>query len=328
MKTKMKIFRGDRKRHKKLGYAFEKILEYYDLNDYHINGNDIRMSCPIHNGNNKSAFVWRGEYQCWTCYSKCCQELFGSSAYGFILAMENGDYNNAHEIASQITNGNAELIIERRQNKKKHVKQITHDSQPAALDIAKTNFTYSSYPYKRGIPRDIQERYKIGIYKDLYPDKIGFPVFDLKSRIVGITLRALHKTKNAPKWIHKPDGYKSSVNLYNIHRAVPYNGTMIVTEGPIDVLKLVTCGISNCVASFGSRLHDEQISLLKQAGVYKVIMAYDNDEAGHKGMRQAARTLKLQGMEAWKLVLSENFNDLGEMPICLIKRKEWQMVKF
>lgn len=328
MTMKTKIFRGDKKRHKRLGYAFEKILEYYGLHEYHVNGTQIRMRCPIHHGDNKSAFVWRSEFQCWNCYSHSCQELYGSSAYGFILAMEDGDRRRAHEIAKEITDGNVDLIIERRQTRKKRVKQITHANQPAAWDIANSRFSYSTYPYERGIPRDIQERYKIGIYKDLYPDKVGFPVFDTKSRIVGITLRTLHQSKTAPKWIHKPDGYKSSVNLYNIHRATPYNGTMIVTEGPIDVLKLVTGGISNCVASFGCRLTNEQIELLRQVGTYKVVLAYDDDEAGQKGMRQAARTLELQGIEAWRLVFNEGYNDFGEMPICLIKRKDWRVVKF
>jgi hypothetical protein len=324
----MKTKKSSKKKYSRLAYAFEKVLEYYGFtdDDYRMNGEQIRMTCPIHGGDNTSAFVWRPEYHCWTCYTEQCHKSFGNNVYGFILAMEEGDTARASKVAKEIELINQDEIKARRRERKKYVKIVSHETQNPADDIAQSRFTFSTYPIERGIPRDIQRRYKIGIYKDLYPDKVGFPIFDKKSRIVGITLRALHSS-SGPKWIHKPEGYKSSVNLYNIHRAIPVNGIIIVTEGPIDVLKLVTSGISNCVASFGCNLTNDQINLMKGIGAYKVILAYDDDSAGERGTRQAARLLELHGMETWKLEFGNGYNDFGEMPICRIRQRDWKVKK-
>jgi hypothetical protein len=328
MKTKKKVTSKE-KPIKRLAYAFEEILAYYGItvDDYRVIGAQIRMICPIHSGDNRSAFVWRGEYGCWTCYTEQCHKVHGSSAFGFIVAMEGGDTRRAMKVAKQLLADHRELIISRRHHKRYTIEKVTHNTQESADEIARSRFIYSTYPIERGIPRDIQERYRIGIYKDLYPDKIGFPVFARSGRIVGITLRNLHASDYASKWIHKPTGYKSSINLYNIHRATPRNGTIIITEGPVDVLKLVASGISNCVASFGCHLSYDQIELLKKIGAYKVILAYDDDSAGERGTGEAAKLLELHGMEVWKLTFGNGYNDFGEMPICHIKSRKWKLGK-
>ena len=318
-----------RKKYRRLAYAFEHVLAYYGFTEteYRVIGQQIRMFCPIHHGDNNSAFVWRGEYGCWTCYTQRCHTLYGNGPYGFILAMEGGDIERAEKITRYLVTEHKDIILSRSHERSEYTARITHGTQKPATEIAQSRFMYSTYPIERGIPRDIQSRYKIGIYEDLYPDRIGFPVFDKTGRIVGITLRALHIADHVPKWLHRPDGYKSGINLYNIHRATPHNGTMILTEGPIDVLKLVVSGISNVVASFGCHLSGEQIDLLKQVGAHRVILAYDNDKAGNSGTQEAARLLRLHGMDVEKLVLANGYNDFGDAPLCHIRSRNWALEK-
>lgn len=320
----------DEKRHKGLGYIFEQILAYYGFTAEDFNRYDddyLRMACPIHNGDNKSAFIWRYQYHSWTCYSHSCQELVdGNSAFHFILAMEDGDKQRADEIAQKLLGDNNDVISNQRMQRRRFARHITHDNQPAIKNMHLSYFNYSTYPTTRGIPRHLQRKYKIGIYRDLYPNKVGFPIFDQRHRIVGITLRKLHDEDVGPKWIHKPDGYKASVNLYNIHKAITHNGTIILTEGPIDVLKLVTCGFNNCVATFGCSISKEQIRLLKSIGAYKIVIAYDNDKAGNKGCVKVAKMLNEYGIETFRLLLEE-YNDFGEMPLQSIRRKIWTIKK-
>jgi len=318
------------KRYKGLGYVFDRVLEWYGIHSYDYtiqNGEYLRMACPIHGGDNNTAFVWRYQYHSWSCYSHNCHELYeGNSAFHFILAMEEGNVEKASEITRNIMAGCKNEISQKRMERRKDVKHIGHYDQLPISERDLASFSYTPYAYTRGIPRSLQRKYKIGIYKNLFPDKIGFPVFDRRGYIVGITLRQLHDGIG-PKWIHKPDGYKSGINLYNINYATPYNGSMIITEGPMDVMKLVACGINNCVASFGCNLSREQIDLLKEVGVHRVLLAYDNDEAGDKGCCKASKILFDHGMEAVRLKVL-GYNDFGEMPKCLIRKRSWKVEQF
>ena len=319
-----------KKKYKGLGYVFEEILAYYGVTpeDYSLCSEEyLRMACPIHGGDNDTSFVWRFQYHSWACFSHNCHELLdGNSAFHFILAMEDDDLEKAVSVAKAIMSDCANIISKKRQVRRQSVKKIHHEDQKEVVELKQSRFSYSSYPARRGISRALQRKYQIGIYGDLFPDKIGFPVFDLKSRIVGMTLRKLHETDVGPKWIHKPDGYKSSINLYNINHVVPYDGRIIVTEGPIDILKLITCGFKNCVATFGCCLSMEQAKLLNLIGARKVIIAYDNDDPGHTGSKKAATILKNYGIDSTRLCI-EDYNDFGEMPLALIRRRKWTMEK-
>lgn len=315
-----------KRKRKQLSYIFREILAMYGYTegDYSDNDGQIRMACPVHCGDNPSAFTWSDDYSCWRCYSSECHALYGGGAFHFIVAMEQGDLATAECKAESLINNSKDVIQNNRHNTRLMRNRTTHYTQPIAVEIDK--FTYSTYADTRGIPRDIQQRYKIGIYHNICHDRLGFPIFAINGRIIGITLRSLHSNQ-IPKWIHQPKGYKTSINLYNIHTARTRDGTMIVTEGPIDTLKLVASGISNCVASLGCTLSKEQIELLKEVGTHRVILAYDNDKAGGRGARRAAQLLQSYGVEVLYLQLN-TYKDLGEMPTCLIKKKDWQVVPF
>jgi 5S rRNA maturation endonuclease (ribonuclease M5) len=318
----------NKKRYKGLGYVFEEILAYYGVlpEDYSLCSDEyLRMACPVHGGDNATSFVWRLQYHSWACFSHGCHDTMdGNSAFHFILAMEDGDWQKAKGVAEVILSDCKNIISQKRQLRKKKFKRVRHEDQKEITELSGSRFTYSAYPDRRGISKALQRKYKIGIYGDLFPDKIGFPVFNRNGKIVGITLRKLHENDIGPKWVHKPEGYKSSVNLYNLHFANTYDGRIIVTEGPIDVLKLITCGFTNCVATFGCCMSAEQANLLSSIGTRKAIIAYDNDKPGDTGAQKTASTLQDYGIDSIRLRIKDH-NDFGEMPLCLIKQRKWEM---
>lgn len=317
-------------RYKGLGYVFEEVLAYYGFlpEDYSLCSDEyLRMACPVHGGDNATSFVWRFQYHSWACFSHGCHETMeGNSAFHFILAMEEGNVDKAISITEIILSNCSQIISQKRQLRRKTFKRIHHEDQSEITELAQSRFSYSSYPDRRGISKALQRKYKIGIYGDLFPDKVGFPIFDRHSKIVGITLRKLHENDIGPKWIHKPDGYKSSINLYNLNYANTYDGKIIITEGPIDVLKLIACGFNNCVATFGCCMSAEQVSLLSDIGARQVIIAYDNDKPGDMGSKKAAKILQDYGIDSIRLRII-GYKDFGEMPLCLIKQRKWEMEK-
>lgn len=68
--------------------------------------------------------------------------------------------------------------------------------------------------------------------------------------------------------------------LYNLDKAKGYPFVYVV-EGQADALSLVVSGIPNAVASLGTAFTTEHLELLKGKDI---ILAFDNDEAGHKTM--------------------------------------------
>lgn len=86
----------------------ESLLNYFDIHDYKMCDKMITMSCPIHGGDNKSAFnlyytgdSYRGN---WKCRTHQCEEIFKSSIIGFIRGClshnEYGWRNNGDDMAS------------------------------------------------------------------------------------------------------------------------------------------------------------------------------------------------------------------------------------
>ena len=76
--------------------------------------------------------------------------------------------------------------------------------------------------------------------------------------------------------------------------------TIILTEGPFDVAKVVEAGLRNVVGSFGASLSDRQAAKLKEMsdafGTTNIHIVYDRDEAGRKGADKAAERLLSIGL--------------------------------
>jgi len=103
-------------------------------------------------------------------------------------------------------------------------------------------------------------------------------------------------------------GVKASDILYPFKEDCDY---VFITEGPLDAITLQINGI-NATCTQGSRLSHAQAEMLKTK---QIIFAYDNDEAGAEGVRQARR-----------MMLSKNKNEfcIARLPQNLNKTyKDW-----
>ena len=94
----------------------EKILNYYNIN-YNYNGDYIRCKCPIHNGDNPTAFVVNDKFL-WSCHTGDCGN---GDVFTFIEKMEDVDFINATKKLAEILdlNINGMIIAERKNTQKK-----------------------------------------------------------------------------------------------------------------------------------------------------------------------------------------------------------------
>jgi DNA primase len=126
---------------------------------------------------------------------------------------------------------------------------------------------------------------------DRFRDRVMFPITDLRGRAIAFGGRALDKEVSA-KYLNSPETplFHKGDNLYNHApaRLATHNGApLVVVEGYVDVIAMVTAGFAASVAPLGTALTENQLALLwKMAD--EPILCFDGDKAGQKAAWRAA----------------------------------------
>lgn len=193
---------------------------------------------------------------------------------------------------------------------KQHAKlYIPEKESPTRIDKAyiRRNLKIPDfYLLQRNFDAAILRKYDIGACLDKnkkFYKRAVIPIFDVNhENVIGFTARSHFEQcttcklyhegdcpdkssrKNFAKWINS---YKSPVDstLYNLWFAkheIPKTQSIILCEGPLDVLRVVSAGYHNVVGFFGSSFTERKQIILEKLPLRKIIVLMDNDEAGHK----------------------------------------------
>ncbi len=139
-----------------------------------------------------------------------------------------------------------------------------------------------------------------GTLADKFRERAMFPIHTVSGRIIGFggrTLRSDYKERNIGKYVNSPqtEVYDKKTTLYGIYFAkseIARRDRCILVEGYLDVLSMHQLGITNVVASSGTSLTVEQVSLIRKFTENVTIM-YDGDAAGiHAAERGIGLCLK------------------------------------
>ncbi|AMN40391.1 DNA primase [Rhodoplanes sp. Z2-YC6860] len=126
---------------------------------------------------------------------------------------------------------------------------------------------------------------------DRFRDRVMFPIQDFRGRIIAFGGRALAADAQA-KYLNSPETplFHKGSNLYNgfaARSAVHDGAVLIVVEGYVDVIAMVTAGYPAAVAPLGTALTEEQLGILwKMAD--EPILCFDGDKAGQRAAYRAA----------------------------------------
>ncbi len=126
---------------------------------------------------------------------------------------------------------------------------------------------------------------------DRFRDRVMFPITDLRGRVIAFGGRALEKDVPA-KYLNSPETplFHKGDNLYNhqtARKATHDGSALVVVEGYVDVIAMVTAGFAGSVAPLGTALTENQLALLwKMAD--EPILCFDGDRAGQKAAYRAA----------------------------------------
>src|ERR1700759_4469407 len=126
---------------------------------------------------------------------------------------------------------------------------------------------------------------------DRFRDRVMFPISDARGRVIAFGGRALEKDV-AAKYLNSPETplFHKGDNLYNLataRQAAHNRAPLVVVEGYVDVIAMVTAGFAGSVAPLGTALTENQLALLwKMAD--EPILCFDGDRAGQKAAYRAS----------------------------------------
>ncbi len=295
-------------------------------------GRNFKALCPFH-GEKTPSFIVSPQKQIFHCFG-CAQ---GGGVFQFLTLIEKITFPEAVEtlakrlgltipyqrdrfakVKSRLYEATAQATLFFHNNlKKDKSSKIVRDYLakrgvgPETIDKFQLGFaaggnSLTNYMRKNGFTLDTLEKTSLVTSKgegftDLFHNRIIFPVFDIRSRIVGFGARVIDRQTKSPKYINSLENalYSKRNHLYGLNFAkdeiVKQQG-VIVVEGYLDMITPFMRGVNNVVASLGTALTPEQIRLIKRYA-QRVIMVYDSDKAGQNATLRSLDLLLEEGLK-------------------------------
>lgn len=219
----------------KLCDNFESLLSVLGISELNQNGKMFSGPCPIHDGDNSSAFNlyptgdnYRGN---WKCRTHGCEKVFKSSIIGFIRGVlsrqknnwnKSGDltisFNDAMIFIEEFLDENLDNIkISSNEIEKKNFSSIINNITQNPKEIVNKNITRkivrkslnipSDYFLKRSFSSETLDKYDIGTCstknKEMYGRAV-VPIYDINYKyVVGCSGRSIHE--KCPQCKHHHD---------------------------------------------------------------------------------------------------------------------------
>ena len=206
--------------------SIERVLaEYGMLHDLKRSGSRISGSCPIHGGDNPSAFNVSLEKNLWNCFTHCG----GGTVIDLLMKIERVRPGEAAKLGYDM------LGIE------------VMDGQVSSLSPEPLRFKLTldpKHPYleKRHIDIETARHFDVGYCdRGIMSGRIAIPIHNADGHLVAYCGRAVDDIK--PKY-RFPRGFAKNRVVYNLNRVKSKDdGEIVITEGFFDVFALYAAGI-------------------------------------------------------------------------------------
>lgn len=155
---------------------------------------------------------------------------------------------------------------------------------------------------------------RLGVYRDSGHEHMNgslvIPLFDAAGQVVNLYGRKIRNDLRAgtPAHLYLPGSPRRGV----FNRVAMTPGTseeLIVCEALIDALTFWCAGLRNVTSAYGVEgVTDELIEAIKAAGVARVLIAFDRDEAGERGAAKLAERLQAIGIDCFRVVFPKGMD--------------------
>lgn len=278
----------------------DRLLQHYDFDKVHSEGEIIRSCCKIHGGNNPSAFVINRETGLWYCHTGSCG---GGDVFTLVEKMEKCDFASAVRWLAKFYDIDISTmqITERKyqhiEDLKKFIKMVKSkrkkEFQPYTIDeeikeVSKfRNFKQETIEhFKLGYVESVKLKKRDGEHYTLL-HRLVFPIF-FNNIQVGMSFRRTN-SNDIPKWSHQPVHIETKNILYN-YDEVKSSPIIVICEGITDVWAYYEIGVP-AVATFGAHITEEQYKLLLKTGA-DLVFSFDGDDAGRLVTKLALKMFK------------------------------------
>ncbi|HFP7652190.1 TPA: DNA primase, partial [Campylobacter jejuni] len=306
-------------------------------------GSSFVCICPFHADKNPSMHInpTKGFYHCFACKAS-------GDAFKFVMDYEKLSFTDAVEKVASLSNFTLSYTKEKQENKKelksilpslnayfkdnlKHHKEVLTYLYQRALndkDIAKFELGFAGASedsirllQNQKIP--LEDAMSVGALKkdennEFYASfiwRITFPIYDHKDLLVGFGGRTLNPNVPA-KYVNSPQNIlfdKSRIfYAFNIAKEnIAKKKEIIVCEGYMDAIAFHKAGLNNAVAVLGTALTEHHLPLIRRYDA-KVILCFDNDEAGLKAATRSAFLLSTNKIDG-KVAILQGGKDPAEL---------------
>ncbi|HEF9703083.1 TPA: DNA primase, partial [Campylobacter coli] len=306
-------------------------------------GSSFVCICPFHADKNPSMHInpTKGFYHCFACKA-------GGDAFKFVMDYEKLSFTDAVEKIANLCNFTLSYTKEKNENKKelrtilpslnayfksnlKHhkealdylYKRMLNDQDIAKFELGFAGSSEDSIRLFHNEKIPLEDAMSVGALKkdennEFYASfiwRITFPIYDHKDLLVGFGGRTLNPNVPA-KYVNSPQNIlfdKSRIfYAFNIAKEnIAKKKEIIVCEGYMDAIAFHKAGFNNAVAVLGTALTEHHLPLIRRYDA-KVILCFDNDEAGLKAATRSAFLLSTNKIDG-KVAILQGGKDPAEL---------------
>lgn len=235
-------------------------------------GHRLTGPCPVHGGDNPTAFVVDCRADLWNCHTVCR----GGDVVELIRALDDISYAEVARALGSIKGRAAVRPTAVRAPQEPFVpytRRLTLDPEHPFL-------------LARGIHAHTARRFEVGAWhgRGMLADCIGVRLHDIDGRPLGYAGRRLRPDRRG-KWV-LPRGLLKGRLLYGWHQA-PQHHALVVVEGAWEVLRLHQIGVA-AVGLLGIHASAQQLLLLEPV---RCRVLLDGDDAGRSAGAALAQRL-------------------------------------
>ena len=308
-------------------------------------GRNYKALCPFHSERTPSFFV-SPERQSWHCFGACG---IGGDVLSFVMKKENLEFGEALRLLAEragVTLAERRPEEEAERNRLREANEAAASFYHRALLSSEAGQTAKRYLEERGQDLKTIQEFQLGYspsgwdslcqhlrergyrdeelvaaglavegergLRDLFHQRIMFPITDMRGRVVGFGGRSLPsegQDEVQPKYLNTPQTaiFDKGSLLYALDKAkeeIRRQGLAVIVEGYMDAIAAHQHGFPNVVASMGTALGERQVRLLKRFS-RDVVLALDADTAGQEATLRAVEYQDILGRDIRVVILPE-----------------------
>ncbi|MHB2019467.1 MAG: toprim domain-containing protein [Candidatus Xenobia bacterium] len=269
-----------------------RVLAAYGIGTLQPLGTDRLMGpCPIHKGDNPTAFRIHLTQQVWHCFTRCG----GGNVLDLVARLEHCDIYHAGLRLADLAYTESIMSTPPANSPTIH---------PRELQFRLTLAPHRYLQEERGLSRETCTRFGVGYCSHgLLAGTIAIPIHDHAGRLVAYAGRRLIQGAREGKY-RFPRGFGKSHVLFNAWRVVPGPEELVVVEGFFDVFRLHQQGYPTVVALMGTTTSSSQLAWLTASG-RPLVLLLDGDAAGRHGTASLAHLLGERGHPHRTIYLEE-----------------------